>query len=328
MLCRRSSSKNEDLTLIAAGFRLAPVFGSLQVNLTHGADVGGHFFSGLAVDSCKAHLANESEECLGGVDGVTKAFEFSIDKRSVLFLTSSPALEKSSIWGYKMSVSDAIAGDGSIGNDALESFHAAMADTPASVVALSPQSEQQTSEASLKRCAITAGISRQPPRNTKKKSPVTSGGSILAASDHSTTLVTLRKQVFSRDRDTFNDLGHATILEKSQIHLMEVMSVCHYVKAELDATKEEVTRLKEANRLLRKDKEAEITRCNSLVAANEAESATLRIADDEHRAAATRSWFDQEKTVRIRICRHYPLSMEDGAGIPHESSQTLGCLTC
>ncbi|KFK21941.1 hypothetical protein AALP_AAs40902U000200 [Arabis alpina] len=225
--------------------------------------------------------ANESEECLGGVDGVTKAFEFSIDKRSVLFLTSSPALEKSSIWGYKMSVSDAIAGDGSIGNDALESFHAAMADTPASVVALSPQSEQQTSEVSLKRCAITAGISRQPPRNTKKKSPVTSGGSILAASDHSTTLVALRKQVFSRDRDTFNDLGHATILEKSQIHLMEVMSVCHYVKAELDATKEEVTRLKEANHLLRKDKEAEITRCNSLIAVKEAESATLRTQVDD-----------------------------------------------
>lgn len=61
----------------------------------------------------------------------------------------------------------------------------------------------------------------------------------------------------------------------------QMMYVCHHVKTKLDALTKEVARLREANRLLRKDKEAEITCRESIIATKEAESETLRDQVDD-----------------------------------------------
>ncbi|VVB04405.1 unnamed protein product [Arabis nemorensis] len=171
-----------------------------------------------------------------------------------------------------MSILDAVPGDGSIGDDALQMFCEAMSDIPASITAPPLQTEQ----VGPKRSVTTVNLTRQPARTTKRKSHVCPGGSLLTASDHSIALGNLSKQVFPRDREALNELGHAAILEKSQHLLLEVMYVCSHVKTELDVLTEEVARLKEANQLLKKDKEAEISRRDSLITTKEAEGKTLK----------------------------------------------------
>ncbi|VVA98343.1 unnamed protein product [Arabis nemorensis] len=202
--------------------------------------------------------AIECDKFPEGVNGVTRAFDFTKEQREVLFLTSFFALEKSSIWGYEMSILDAVPGDGSIRDDALQLFREAMSDIPASITAPPLQTLQPSSQVGPKRSATTANLTRQPARTAKRKFCVCLGGSLLTASDHSIALGNLRKQVFPRDREALNELGHAAILEKSQHHLLEV------------------ARLKEANQLLKKDKEAEILRRDSLITAKEAEGEALK----------------------------------------------------
>ncbi|CAA7022654.1 unnamed protein product [Microthlaspi erraticum] len=163
-------------------------------------------------------------------------------ERLVSFLVSCFALEKSSLWGYRMSAFDVSTGGG-----ALAAFRAAYEDDMEDDLTIVTTEIPPSSNALPKQVAAPTDNLR-PSRASKRK---TSTGDLFSNVDHSDVLADLNKKAFPRDVESFGKLGHAAVLDESQVYLLKVMSACHSSKVELAAVSKDNKRL---NNILTKAK--------------------------------------------------------------------------
>uniref|UniRef100_A0A1J3K6Q7 Uncharacterized protein n=1 Tax=Noccaea caerulescens TaxID=107243 RepID=A0A1J3K6Q7_NOCCA len=93
-------------------------------------------------------------------------------------------------------------------------------------------SDVPPSSNALSKGVATANDNARPSQISKRK---TSTGDLFSTVDHSYVLADLNKKTFPRDMESFGKLGHAVVLDESQVYLLKVMSACHSTKTELAA---------------------------------------------------------------------------------------------
>ncbi|CAA7055454.1 unnamed protein product [Microthlaspi erraticum] len=222
-----------------------------------------------------------TKQCAAGKQGASRVSGHPPHLRSVQVLTAAYSLEKSTIWGAKMS--------GFVGIDgmkALERLNRIVTGRgSSSVVTPEPPSVTGKGRTSLKRGSASAELVTGPPKQPKKTA--TGGGLLVsdhaAPSGHAPIVDQLNANAFGRDVEGFEKLGISVIFPQAQAALIKTASLCRFAETQLALAEENKMKDSEVISALRLDFASATKRAEELSAAvseRDAQLVTLNTEKD------------------------------------------------